>query len=358
MSRQVAVDTIHLKSVPRLAHTDYSVEYHRDYLSARTGLPVSHSEFRRRSYDFWGMDLCWSTHDGLYGFDRGRQTNMGHAAYASDGSDKVDASDCPFTTEEEIWAFDAVKEYGLPSRKEQIVQYEQSVQANRTNLPDQLVTGGYYKTIVSGAIQSFGWDMLLTALSDRRRMERVLDSFFRRTLFHMECWAATSIEVVIQHDDFVWTSGAFMNPEIYRNVIIPRYAELWKPLHAAGKKVLFCSDGDFTQFAEDIVRAGADGLIFEPCNDFGWMVERFGGSIALVGSFVDCRDMTFNGWDSVQRSMDRTFELAARHRGLIFAVGNHIPPNVPDEMMDNYIDYLKSNWSVANVSNSPRFAVT
>ena len=28
-----------------------------------------------------------------------------------------------------------------------------------------------------------------------------------------------------------------MRPPIYREMIIPRYAELWKPIHAAGKKV-------------------------------------------------------------------------------------------------------------------------
>jgi hypothetical protein len=51
----------------------------------------------------------------------------------------------------------------------------------------------------------------------------------------MRAWAKTSVPVIIQHDDFVWTAGPFMSPDFYRQVIIPRYAELWKPLHAAGK---------------------------------------------------------------------------------------------------------------------------
>jgi uroporphyrinogen-III decarboxylase len=344
MSRQIALDAINLKPTPRLAHTDYSIDYHRDYLVSRTGLDRKHPDFRRRWLDFWAMDFNWNSNDGLLGYGRGRQTNMGHAEYAADGSDKTQPAECPFKSEEEVWAFDAVKEYGLPERAEQIAAYEKIIQDARTSMPDQLTTGGFYKTIVSGAIQAFGWDMLLTGLSDARKMERVFDSFFRYTLFHMECWAQTSAEAVIQHDDFVWTSGAFMNPEIYRKVIIPRYAELWKPIRKAGKKLLFCSDGNFMPFAEDIVRAGADGLIFEPMNDFGWMAERFGDSTCLVGSFVDCRDMTFEGWDTVRRSMDRTFEVAEKCKGVVFAVGNHIPANVPDAMMDQYIEYLRSHW--------------
>jgi len=186
--------------------------------------------------------------------------------------------------------------------------------------------------------------MLLVGASDPAKMEAVWDGFFRMTRHHMDAWARTDVEVVIQHDDFVWTEGAFMDPEIYRKVIIPRFAELWKPLHAAGKKVIFCSDGNFMEFAQDIVEAGADGLCFEPCNDWGFMVERFGKTHCLIGSDVDCRDMAFHPWDTVRRQVDHTLELARDCRGVILAVGNHIPANVPDDMLDRYIDYLKANW--------------
>ncbi len=346
MSRQIALDTISLKPTPRLAHTEYSLDYHTDYVTHLTGLPPSDPRRTARLYERWGIDFLRSTNDGLHGDwgAYGRSTDMGHAEYAADGSDLRQPSHCPFKTVDDVWAFDAVAEYGLPAFAEQVAAYEASVQATRQAYPEQLATGGYYKTIVSGAIQAFGWEMLLLAAADRAKMEPVFDSFFRYTLFHMQAWAETSVEVVIQHDDFVWTEGAFMHPEVYRKVIIPRYAELWKPLRAAGKKVLFCSDGNFTEFAADIVAAGADGLIFEPCNDFGFMAERFGDSTVLVGSAVDCRDLAFSSWDAVRASMDRTFALAKRCKGLIWAVGNHLPANIPGSMMDRYIHYLKANW--------------
>ncbi|SHE66538.1 Uroporphyrinogen decarboxylase (URO-D) [Caldanaerobius fijiensis DSM 17918] len=347
MSRQLALDTVYLKSTPRLAHTEYSLEYHTDYIRTKTGLDPSDPEAVKRLYNLWDIDFIWHTNDGLHGdwAKFGRTTDMGHAEYAVDGSDKHDPAVCPFNSPEEVWSFDAVSEYGLPDFNEQVAAYENIIQQARQEYPDQLFTGGYYKTIVSGAIQAFGWEMLLLGASNPSKMEKVFDSFFRYTLFHMEAWAKTSVEVIIQHDDFVWASGPFMHPDYYRKVIIPRYAELWKPLHAAGKKVLFCSDGNFMEFAEDIVAAGADGLIFEPCNDFEFMVERFGQDIVLIGSCVDCRDMTFGKWDVVRSQIDRTLELAKHCRGLIFAVGNHLPANIPDDMMDRYIGYLKSHWN-------------
>jgi uroporphyrinogen decarboxylase len=346
LSRQLALDTIWLRQTPRLAHTEYSLEYHTDTIREWTGLDPADPEATNRFYAVCGIDFLWSTNDGLYGdwARRGRATDMGHAEYAADGSDMRSPQQCPFETPADVWAFDAVREYGLPDFEEQVASYEASVVDAVQRHPDQLVTGGYYKTIISGAIQAFGWEMLLIAAADRARMEPVFDSFFRFTRFHMEAWARTSAEVIIQHDDFVWTAGAFMHPDLYRRMLIPRYAELWKPLHAAGKKVLFCSDGNFTAFAEDVVRAGADGLIFEPCNDFGWMVERFGRSIVLVGSDVDCRDMSFGPWEHVRAAMDRTFALARRCKGLIFAVGNHLPANVPADRLAQYIGYLQAHW--------------
>lgn len=345
MSRQLALDTLALKPVERFAHTEYSLEYHHASLRRRVGPEPDSQACLRGLYDEWGIDFLWTVQDGLRSdwLKLGRCTDMGHAEYASDGSDLRKPNHCPFETAEDVWSFDAVQEYGLPTMDEQVAAYEKWIAQKRADFPGQLCTGGYYKTIVSGAIQAFGWDMLLEAAADPDRMDAVWETFFRRTLFHMEAWARTSVDAIIQHDDFVWTAGAFMRPEYYRAQIIPRYAELWKPLKRAGKKVLFCSDGDFREFASDIVAAGADGLIFEPVMEFGEMVERFGQTTVLVGSAVDCRDLTFGTWDTVKAKVDRSLELARTCRGVMLAVGNHLPANIPEPMLEQYRCYLLAN---------------
>jgi len=341
VSADVALDNINLRQSSRWGHTEYSLEYHRPYLARRTGLEPGDPDLLPAAYDRFGFDFLWNTHDGLIDWAKtGRVTDMGHAVYAADGSDRRSPAASPFQTAEEVWAFDAVGEYGLPEFDEQVAAYESLIREARKARPNQLITGGYYRTIVSGAIAAFGWEMLLLAAADPKKMESVLDGFFRRTLFHMRAWAETSAEVIIQHDDFVWSGGPFMHPDFYRKAIIPRYAELWKPLHAAGKKVLFCSDGTFTEFCRDLAEAGADGFIFEPSNDFAWMAERFGDSKCLVGSCVDCRDLTLGHWEKVRADIHRTFDILQKCRGAIIAVGNHLPPNIPEEMLDCYFDDL------------------
>lgn len=341
MSIDVALDNIHLRSCARWGHTEYSLRYHGDYLAARTGLPADDPNLVNEAQNRLSIDFCFRTNNGIICWqDAGRTTDMGHATYAADGGDQRKPGESPFKTEQDVWDFDAVKEYGLPDFDEQVRAYQEYFDNGSAVNTQQLLTGGYYNTIISGAIAAFGWNMLLLAAADPVRMEKVFDSFFQRTLFHMKAWAATTADVIIQHDDFVWPAGPFMHPDIYRKVLIPRYAELWKPLHEAGKKVLFCSDGDFSLFVDDVAKAGADGFIFEPCVDFGMMAERFGSSHCLIGSFVDCRDLTFRRWEKVSNDIDRTFRALASCKGAIFAVGNHLPPNIPTDMLDRFFDAL------------------
>jgi hypothetical protein len=335
MSRQIALDNICLRPTPRLAHTEYSMAYHKAYV-ARLGKPLAEA---------WDIDFAWRTDNGpIRWSEKGRTMDMGHAEYAADGSDLRAATVCPFTDPEELYDFDPVREYGLPSHRELVGYYEASHQRAQAEHPGQLVTGGYYPTVISGAIASFGWDMLLLAAADAARFAVVLQRFGEYTDHYVRAQAETSIEVFIQHDDMVWTEGPFMDPKFYRGVIFPIFRRLWAPLKKAGKKVLFCADGTYDMFMDDLAACGADGFIFEPSNDLDAIVRRFGKTHCLVGSKVDCRTLAFGTWAQVQAEIDATLVLAKQCPGFIWAVGNHIPANVTDAMCDRYIEYLRARW--------------
>ena len=338
MSYQIAIDTLHLRPTPRLAHTDYCSN---DALIRKV-----EQQTGKRFDEAWELDFLWWAGDSIVDWSkRGRITDMGHAEFLEDGRDFQPVQTCPFTDPEQVLEFDAVKEYGPVTIDELVPFFEKSYQDRRKAQPYTLNTGGYYRTIVSGAITAFGWDMLLEAAADQDRFEKVLDSFFRLSLVHYQAWAETSIEAFMSHDDFVWSEGPFMHPDFYRRVIIPRYAELWKVLRDAGKKVLFTSDADYSMFLDDLAAAGVDAFVFEPMVDLDLVVSKFGQTHGIVGSKVDCRTMTFGTTQDIQRQMDATFEVAFDCPGFFFAVGNHIPSNVPVENAEFYIDYLRRNWN-------------
>jgi len=335
VSYQIGIDTLHLRPTPRLAHTEYcSNEAIVRHIGAE------------RFADWMERDFLWASNDGPIEWGKaGRVTDMGHAEFLEGGRDKRDTIYCPFRSVEEVWAFDAVEEYGLPPFDELVRYYERAYQEAQAANPEQVFPGGYYRTLVSGAIEAFGWDMLLQAAADWDRFDRVLESFFQRSLYHYRAQAETSIEVFICHDDMVWSEGAFMHPRFYRRAIFPRYERLWRVLKEAGKKVLFCSDGNFTEFLDDLAKAGADGFIFEPMVDLDTVVAKFGRTHVIVGSKVDARTLTFGTREQIKAQVDATLPLAFRCPGFIFAVGNHIPSNVPVENIVFYVEYLKQNWN-------------
>jgi uroporphyrinogen-III decarboxylase len=204
---------------------------------------------------------------------------------------------------------------------------------------DQVVSGGYYNTLVSGAIQIFGWEMLLEAMGEDadRFGEEVLGSIFAQNIHHFKAWADTSIEVFMCHDDMVWTEGPFANPDFYRQYIFPRYKALWQPLKDAGKRVLFTSDGTYDMFYDDIAAAGADGFCFEPTNDLRKLVAQYGQTHVIMGG-ADCRTLTFGTREEIKRELRDIFTLARDCPGFVFATGNHLPANIP---LDNAIRYFE-----------------
>lgn len=344
MSYTIGIDAIRLRSPERLAHTEYCSNY--ALVRAVTGLdPRTDPSAWRAFNDAWQQDFIWNTNDGPIDWSKaGRATDMGHAEFLEDGIDRQDTVTYPFKDVEEVYAFDAVEEYGLPDMDDLVTHYENWYQAGQSANPNQVHPGGYYKTIVSGAIQAFGWDMLLEAAADPVRFDRVLESIFQRSLYHFKALAKTSIEVFLCHDDMVWTQGAFMHPDFYRSAIFPRYKKLWDVIHEAGKTVLFCSDGDFTEFVDDVALAGADGFIFEPMTSLDYVVERYGKTHVIMGSKVDCRTLTFGTPEQIKGEIDETLRIAKDCPGFVFAVGNHIPSNVPVDNALYYFDYLSANW--------------
>jgi hypothetical protein len=344
MSFEIGMDTIRLRPTKRCGHTEYCSH---ETLMERVSAEASRAAGRRVGFsEAWELDLLWSTNDGPYAWGKlGRVTDMGHAVFLRDGRDKRPAQPCPFRSVQEALAFDAVREYGLTDHDTLVAFYQDRWQRAQHRNPDQVFTAGYYRTIVSGAIEVFGWDMLLEAAAYRHEFERVLDSIFRLSLHHFKAWARTSAPVFICHDDMVWSAGPFMHPQFYRDVVFPRYRQLWQVLRDAGKKVLYCSDGTWTEFVDDIADAGADGFIFEPTTDFDYIVSRHGGKKVIVGSKVDCRTLTFGTKDQIKAEIDATLDVARDLPGFMFAVGNHIPSNVPLDNALFYHDYLTAKWN-------------
>ncbi len=335
MSKEIGMRALRLEETDRVPRTEYSIDgYHYDAVRAVTGIPVYadsdpalKTQARKAFMTAWNYDFCWSTlvtGDHL----KGRKTGMGHAAYAADGSDLVDNRQCPFDTPEAALALDPMSEYGVLDIPTLTADFNKSYYGGVDYFPDAAHMTGVYITCISGLIEIFGWDMLLYAAgTDPDAFGALTNRYVDWVSQYFTALIQCDSPVIMVHDDMVWTEGAFMHPDWYRNYVFPNYERLIRPLREAGKIVLFTSDGTFTKFVNDLAPI-FNGFVMEPTTDMGYIAERYGKTHSFVGN-ADTRVLLYGTKDDIYAEVKRCMDIGKKYNGFFMAVGNHIPANTP-----------------------------
>jgi hypothetical protein len=339
MSFERGWQALNLEMPDRIPHTEYVSN--PAWVKRLTGLdlrdPEQAAEARIALVREWDYDLRWYN---MAHPSQPRMTHMGTAVWSED-YEVTDNRACPFTDVQDVLDFDPIGELPVPPHGELVEYFTETWERGQRETPTAVVPGGYYNTIFSWCILTFGWEMFLTAAAlDEDRFDAVLEGFCEISLASYRAQAECGCKAFICHDDIVWTEGPVFHPEWYREHVFPRYERLWEPLKDAGIKILFCSDGDYTDFIDDLVDAGADGFIFEPMTDLRYVVENYGQDKVIVGN-IDCRVLTFGDEEAIRAEVERCASLGRDCPGYFFAVGNHLPYNVPVDAIEVYADAIE-----------------
>lgn len=335
MSYQDGLAAINLEMPSRVPRTEFSAEMHWPLVQAVTGIPVGNEspaetrakavqEFRKH----WNYDFVWSTLTGSAIFGD-MCTKMGHAEYAVNGADYNNNISCPFAEPEDVLRFDPWETFGRKDISELTRQYEQHYMDNCRAMPDAVNMTGIYVTCVSGLIDLFGWEMLLTAAgTDSHAFGDVTNRYASWIQQYYDALANANVPVVMVHDDIVWTSGAFLHPDWYRQYVFPNYKKYFAPLIESGKKIMYTSDGTYTEFIDDIAQCGVNGFVMEPTTDMKYIAEKYGKTHSFIGN-ADTRILLSGTKDAIRQEVQRCMDIGKKCPGFFMAVGNHIPPNTP-----------------------------
>ncbi len=336
MSFQDGWSALNLDMPKRVPRTEYSVDrYHFDLIKTVTGIAVTETSpeaerqhARAAFVRAWNYDFFWNVliHADEFGTLR---TDMGHADYAASGSDQRAAGNCPFQDAEAALNFDPLAAYGTKDRQTLIRRFETHyVDACKVN-PTGVNMTGVYVTCISGLIDIFGWDMLLMAAgTDPDRFGALTDRYAGWIQQYFDALAASNVPVIMVHDDIVWTSGAFIHPDWYRRFVFPNYKKYLAPLREAGKKIIFTSDGTYTEFIDDLVATGVHGFAMEPTTDMGYLAEKYGQTHVFIGN-ADTRILLSGTKPEIRAEVERCMRIGKHCPGFFMNVGNHIPANTP-----------------------------
>ncbi|MEE8400139.1 MAG: uroporphyrinogen decarboxylase family protein [Desulfobacterales bacterium] len=339
MSYDDGWSAINLEMPERVPRTEYSAESHWPLIQTVTGIDVdadSPFEVKQKAQrafigaDGWNYDFFWMVLITAFEFGDIR-TRMGHAEYAANGSDFNDNTHQLFTDPERVLAFDPYDILGGKDHGQLVKNFESHYRYQCRTNPDCVNMTGVYITCLSGLIDLFGWNMLLMAAGiDAERFGAVTHRYGKWMQQYFDALADADVPVVMVHDDIVWSSGAYINPEWYRRFVFPNYKKFFSPLIESGKKIIFTSDGDYALFADDIADCGVHGFVMEPWTDMAAIAEKYGKTHVLIGN-ADTRVLLSGTKADIQAEVRRCMDIGKQCPGFFMAVGNHIPVNTPVE---------------------------
>jgi uroporphyrinogen-III decarboxylase len=194
---------------------------------------------------------------------------------------------------------------------------------------------GFYNTMFMWPLLVFGWENFLE-ICLRSEFARIMDEFAEINRRVFRSFARLPVNFVLCHDDIVNSRGPVCSPAWMRRYIFPRYEEFWGIVKAAGKEVLFMSDGRMDAFADDVMACGARGIISEPYTDYRALARRY--KDAFLAGEGDNRVLMRNDPAEIRAMVESMIETGRMSGGYIMCVGNHIPWNVSPEGIKRYFD--------------------
>jgi hypothetical protein len=337
MSYSDGLAAMNLEMSGRVPRTEYSADFHWELIKEVTGIDVDeHSSAetqKKASYEFrkaWNYDYVWNIliHNNVFGDKR---TKMGHAEYAAGGTDYDNKVSLLYDDPEDALMFDPWELYGKRDKSTIIHDFNNDYKRKCLETPDCVNTTGIYVTCMSGLIDIFGWDTMLCAAGiDSEGFGEVTNRYASWIKQYFEALAECDAPIVNIHDDIVWTEGAFFHPDWYRKYIFPNYKKIFEPLLDSGKKIMYTSDGNYTEFVDDIAKCGVHGFIMEPLTDMKYIAEKYGKTHVIMGNF-DTRILLTGTKEQIRSEVKRCMDIGKNCPGFFMAVGNHIPPNTPVE---------------------------
>ena len=259
-----------------------------------------------------------------------------------------------FTSVEQALAYDPMEH--LDQSNEQVISqmdYSRSVEdiardMQGGDLPPRgcprathLKGGGFYNTMFMWPLLTFGWEIFLElAGGHKAELHRLMEGFAYRNRKVFQAAALTDINHFVCHDDICMARGPVCSPAWMREFIYPYYEEFFGEMNSVGIKVIFMTDGNPNEIADDVFACGASGLISEPFGDYAAIAKRHPNKI-LAGQ-GDNRILQSMDREAIRKITREMCELGQREPGYFMCIGNHIPWNVPAEAIKWYFEFSEA----------------
>ncbi len=203
-----------------------------------------------------------------------------------------------------------------------------------------IVMSGGVKLLETGFFLRRMDNLLMDLLADHENLSRMLDKLVELYLADLERKlraVGDLVDVIRFGDDLGMTTGPFMDLEVFRKMLKPRYKELCDYVKQHSRmKIFFHSCGSIRQYIPDLIEAGFDILNPVQTNCAGMdpleLKREYGSEIAFWGGGVDNSRVLPRGTpEEVRSDVLNRCDILSRGGGFVFAPIHNILPEVPPE---------------------------
>jgi uroporphyrinogen decarboxylase len=175
---------------------------------------------------------------------------------------------------------------------------------------------GMIQTILGLGLENF-----LYALYDNRSLvEKLLDIYFDWTEVVAERVCRMGFDIYMTTDDFAFNTGTYFSPEIFRELMAPRYKRV---LEKVTIPWVLHSDGNVKKVVDILIDLGLTGLHpnEKGAMDIRAMKREYGNRICLFGN-VDLNILTLGTPEDVDREVWELIRDVGPGGGYILTSGN------------------------------------
>ena len=208
-------------------------------------------------------------------------------------------------------------------------------------LPEGMGVIGQYGDIFTLTWEMMGFEGFSMALFENPDLIIALNNKIGDLVLSMFEYFAQSdaVDVLWFSDDIAFSNALLMSPDVLHRFFFPWLKKIGDLAKAAGKPLIFHSDGVLWDVMDDIIDCGVDAIhpIEPKAMDIAEVKKRYGDKLCLIGH-VDVDLLARGTKEEVRSKILDNIDKAGYNSGYIIGSGNSIPDYVN---YDNYIAMLK-----------------
>ena len=174
-------------------------------------------------------------------------------------------------------------------------------------------------------------NFMMDIATESKPFYRLLDDLVNFNLRWIDNWTSLEYDGLNFADDWGGQASLIINPETWRRIFKPHYAEMFKRARDKGMDVWYHTDGQVRDIFGDLIEIGVQVINCQvPVVGHEWIANNVRGRVTFRTDIDRQQIMPFGSLSEVKEEVHRTFEACGSSKGGIVACGE-VGPDVPLE---------------------------